>query len=226
MKGIIIRGMYEFKRGKSLLIVIGMFLFELTITLLSFLNPEMSADPSSCWIVSAVCIVCLSLTFSTLNTEDSECRWDVYCVNSPVGRKGYASGQYIVYMIINAVLTLVALVYPVILQIKFSMNEAGDFILGVTAIMCLAQLLSCITIPIMAFFGKHQFLIMFFAEFIIFEAGGIVFSSSDFNAGAFYEDVIKGHSVLFAAAALAFTALITALSWLLSRKLISKREFN
>lgn len=226
MKGIIIRGMYELKRGKTMLIIIGLFLFELIISLLSFLNPEMSGDPMSCWVVSAICLVCLSITFSTINAGDSECGWDVYCVNSSVGRKGFASGQYIVYLIVNAVLVLVSLVYPVILQIKFSLMDTGDFILGITALICIAQLLSCITIPIMVFFGKHQFLVMFFSEMILLEAAGVFLSASDINAELVYEDLVKGHSVLIAAAVLAFTAFFTVLSWILSKKLISKREFG
>ena len=212
MKGLLLQGIYEMKRLKNLLVVFCCIAFELLMVVLSSLNPDTSDDVLSRWIVAGMMDCCLIFfSFANLLMENEKSRWNVYCVNTPVGRKGYASAQYGVSVIFGSVGALVSLLYPLI---------------GFVSLFCFSMLIASLMLPCLLRFGSNQFAAMLVLFVPVLIIGSLVSFIPEAELMKWVTWLsVTYNKLLMVLVELSVTAVIVFLSRLISVRLLMHRAF-
>lgn len=225
MKGLLLRNIYEIIRPKNLLLILCFLGFELLTVGLSFLNPQMEEDTSSCWMTAIIVNFCLMfITFNTL-MEDEKCRWNVYCVNTAMGRRGFAAAQYVSAVFFCAVTSLIALIYPLVMVLVGNRFDISEILLGYVTLFCISMLISAVELPLMLRFGSNPMAAMIVMMAIIMVGGGTLMTLTGEEAlFRLAELTVKYNKLLLALLELLLTGVLVFLSLLLSLRLFSRRE--
>lgn len=222
MKGLMLRGFYNIVRPKTLVTILCLILFEVLMTVLMALNPYQSYDPLSPWITGMIIGYCLSFCIMSVIFEDESSRFLVYCVNTPVSRKKYVTSQFVVMSVFNAVVLLISLLCPVMQYIRTGSFDAKQFVLGAVSIYLLSELVISVILPISLRFGKNNYLMLLILMVMILLFGFAVTGNIMEKLG---ELIANTDNLLLAVIELPVIIFIVLLSWLITVKLFSKRQF-
>ena len=227
MKGLLLQGIYEMKRLKNLLVVFCCIAFELLMVVLSSLNPDTSDDVLSRWIVAGMMDCCLIFfSFANLLMENEKSRWNVYCVNTPVGRKGYASAQYGVSVIFGSVGALVSLLYPLLITIICGHADALELLIGFVSLFCFSMLIASLMLPCLLRFGSNQFAAMLVLFVPVLIIGSLVSFIPEAELMKWVTWLsVTYNKLLMVLVELSVTAVIVFLSRLISVRLLMHRAF-
>lgn len=224
MKGLIIRGIYSLTRPKNLLIMLCFIGFELLMVVLAALSPDMNGDTFSYWMVAFITALCLTIVINSMIFEDESSRFTAFCINTPVGRKGYVSGQYAVMSIMNAAVMLISALCPLILYIRTNTFEIKEFILGLISLYFISELLIAFILPVSLRFGEKNVIVVFAVLFVFMMFGGVFVSMNDI-VEKLGEMLARNDKLIIALTELPLTAAIVLLSRAIAVKLFFKREF-
>lgn len=211
MKGLILKDLYAmggFYRNT---------LFAMTIVCVCF---GMSVGAAG--ISAATAIMCATMIASTF-ALDERCGWQGFAASMPVTRRECVEAKYAVHMIYCGVGTLLGFVISIIVNL-FAEEKALVSELGICALLAfvLSMVFGFIVIPFMFRFGAEK------ARFIMMAVVALptvaIYLLADRIELEGIELTDMGIKLLYSAAVAAFL-MMGLLSWAVSIKIYSKKEF-
>ncbi len=239
MKGIILRGLYDLKRPKRLILIGLLLAFNI---MMAFLIRGGTGGRDSAWVSAGIVGIVMCMVPLSLLTEDEQTNWTMYLVNTPLSRKKYVTAIYLYYILTGALMVLLSTVVPIMVGLGEQEESlaaaklmgamltgpfsAGEYLLGYVTVLMLGMIMLSLMLPVSLRWGKNP-LASVLAGMLILPVVGTILSVSDMDAVMQWLGNLIGRigQPLTALIGLAVAAGFLSLSRLIAVRWFEKREF-
>ncbi len=217
MKSLLLQKLYHIHQGYFYAMAIGLLLFDAGMLILNRLSEAIQVD---FWMTGIfLCIMILSM----MNNMDNN--WEKYRSVMPVTRKQIVAMEYLFLLGSGLVFSLIFSVCPIIHMLLTDSFDGKMLLLGWSSIFSLSIILFLFSTPVQVRFGEKGFRVFIIVIMAVLFMVAFLFSQKLEDAMMKIGEFIMTHDKLLTGLCLlGIIAVLTAVSWLLSAVLCTKRE--
>lgn len=217
MKSLLLQKLYHIHRGYYYAMLIGLLLFDAGMLVLNRLSEAVQVD---FWMTGVfLCIMILSMT----NSMDTN--WEKYRSVMPITRKQIVAMEYLFLLGSAFIFSLIFSVCPIIHMLLTNSFDGKMLFWGWSSIFSLSLLPFLFSTPVQVRFGEKGFRVLAMVMVAVLCVVAFLFSQKLEEIMMKIGEFIMTHDkMLIALCVLGVAAVLTAVSWLLSAVLCTKRE--
>lgn len=212
MSGLLVKEYYTLHRYIKQYILLFIFFGALTVYMDSVIYFQAMVTMSMCMLVF------------TGMSYDSTAGWDKYVMTMPVSRKDVVRSKYIICVIYAATAIVVSGIFSIIINRIYPMEDVGLMLMTIMAmtLLCLIFIIYSILLPMIFKLGVEKTRILMIAVIMI--PVFAILGTAEYMPESVL-DFIEQHAAIFGAAGVIMSVLIYCISYFISVRIFSKKEF-
>ena len=217
MKSLFLQKLYHLQQGAYYAIAVAMLVLEVGLLILNC-SEEYHSSVDFWTTGLVVCVMLLSFA------NGSETGWAKYRAVMPMTRRQTVTMEYLFLLGSAAVFALIVSVFPLIMMLKNNDFDGKLLFFGTVSVFVCPLSLFLLTMPMQIRFGEKGFFIFFGCLLLLLLALEIFTGGLGIVVVQLGEFIMTHDMLIMGWCELGVAALLTALSWLLSALLCTKRE--
>ncbi len=212
MSGLLVKEYYTLHRYIKQYILLFIFFGALSVYMDSVIYFQAMVTMSMCMLVF------------TGMSYDSTAGWDKYVMTMPVSRKDVVRSKYIICVIYAATAIVVSGIFSIIINRIYPMEDVGLMLMTIMAmtLLCLIFIIYSILLPMIFKLGVEKTRILMIAVIMI--PVFAILGTAEYMPESVL-DFIEQHAAIFGAAGVIMSVLIYCISYFISVRIFSKKEF-
>ena len=212
MSGLLVKEYYTLHRYIKQYILLFIFFGALSVYMDSVIYFQAMVTMSMCMLVF------------TGMSYDSTAGCDKYVMTMPVSRKDVVRSKYIICVIYAATAIVVSGIFSIIINRIYPMEDVGLMLMTIMAmtLLCLIFIIYSILLPMIFKLGVEKTRILMIAVIMI--PVFAILGTAEYMPESVL-DFIEQHAAIFGAAGVIMSVLIYCISYFISVRIFSKKEF-